>query len=134
MNSVRTLKNILLVDDEPDILTVAEIALSRVGGLEVHAYSSSQKALDEVENIKPDLIILDMMMPVLDGMQTLARLKNIKSLSEVPVIFMTAKVQQNEIDAYIKAGAADVINKPFDPMKLAEKVREVWESNGVDND
>ena len=134
MNNSCILKRILLVDDEPDILTVAEIALSQVGGFEVQAYNDSVKAIEEIEDLMPDLVILDMMMPNIDGMQTLSLLSNMTSVADVPVIFMTAKVQKNEIDSYLKAGASGVIRKPFDPMKLAGQVTEIWERAGADRD
>jgi len=127
MNEATTLKSILLVDDEPDILTVAEIALNQVGGFNVRAYNSSLLAVEDAEEIMPDLIILDMMMPNMDGMQTLKKLRGINSLSQTPIIFMTAKVQKNEVDTYIKAGANGVIEKPFDPMLLSEQVVNIFD-------
>ena len=134
MNNSNALKRILLLGDELDILTVAGIALSKVGGFEVQCYSDSKKAIAEVEDCMPDLVILDMMMPNIDGMQTLAILRSMKLVAHVPVIFMTAKVQKNEIDSYLKSGASGVIQKPFDPMTLADQVREIWGRTGTGHD
>jgi len=124
------LKTIMLVDDEPDILTVAELALTKVGGFDVVSYTSSKKALEDVTHLLPDLIILDMMMPNMNGIQTLQKIKTIKAAENIPVIFMTAKVQNNEIDDYIASGAIGVIRKPFDPMTFPEKVRQLYEGCG----
>ena len=124
-----TLQKILLVEDEPDIRAVAEIALEIVGGFSVRLCEDGAAALAALPDFAPDLIMLDVMMPGMDGPATLAELRKLPEGAAVPVIFMTAKVQQAEIDGYRKLGAAGVIAKPFDPMTLAERVREIW--NGL---
>jgi len=118
-----------MIEDEPDIQTVARLSLESVGGFKVDICSSGQEALDNVLQIKPDLILLDVMMPGMDGPTTLQELKKIPELSDTPVIFMTAKVQPQEVQQYKELGAIDVIPKPFDPMALSDNVRTIWENN-----
>ena len=123
---MNTLKKILYVEDEPDIRAVAEVALVHLGGLVLKMCASGEEALREAEAFAPDMVLLDVMMPGLDGPSTLKALRALPSMRQVPVAFMTAKVQPNEVAQYIALGAVDVIAKPFDPMTLAEKVRASW--------
>lgn len=120
------LSRILHVEDDPSIQAVAKVALEAVGGFRVLSCSSGQEALDQVQGFAPDFILLDVMMPGMDGPQTLARLAALVDLERIPVVFMTAKVQPAEIAAYRGLGARDVIIKPFDPMQLAAQVRQIW--------
>ena len=124
------LRKVLYVEDEPDIQAVARIALETVGGLEVAVCSNGQEALDRAAAFDPDLILLDVMMPGLDGPDTLMALRKLPGFGAKPVIFMTAKVMEAEVQRYHDLGAIGVIAKPFDPMSLAERVRALW--NGHD--
>lgn len=121
------LMHILYVEDEPDIRTVACLALEALGGFNVEVCSSGDEALQRAPELNPQLILLDVMMPGMDGPATLKALRQLPQFVATPVIFMTAKVQANEIAVYKALGAADVIPKPFDPMTLAAKVLEIWE-------
>lgn len=122
------LNNILYVEDDPDIQTVAQIALEAVGGFVLRTCSSGREALESVASgFTADLILLDVMMPEMDGPTTLAGLRRIAQTAGTPVVFMTAKVQANEIAYYRSLGALGVIAKPFDPMQLAAQVRALWE-------
>lgn len=120
------LTRILHVEDDRSIQAVAKVALEAVGGFRVLSCSSGQEALDQVRGFAPDFILLDVMMPGMDGPQTLARLAALIDLQRIPVVFMTAKVQPAEIAEYRRLGARDVIIKPFDPMQLAAQVRQIW--------
>jgi two-component system OmpR family response regulator len=120
------LKRILHVEDDLSIQAVAKVALEAVGGFTVLSCSSGQAALDQVQGFAPDFILLDVMMPGMDGPQTLERLGLLVDMTQIPVAFMTAKVQPNEIEHYRSLGALDVIIKPFDPMQLATQVRAIW--------
>lgn len=120
------LSRILYVEDEPDIQTVAKMALEALGGFTVHVCSSGTQAVDEAAGFQPDLILLDVMMPGMDGPTTMTQLRAMPLLQGVPVIFMTAKVQPHEVAQYKALGALDVIAKPFDPMTLSETVRNIW--------
>lgn len=121
------LHRILLVDDEADIRQIARIALEAVGGFEVRECASGLAAPAAVADYQPQLILMDIMMPVQDGMETLKVLRATPGLPQVAVVFMTAKVQPQEVAAFRNLGAIDVIAKPFDPMKLAQVVRQIWE-------
>ncbi len=123
---------ILYVEDEQDIQTIARIALEKIGGFNLTICSSGQQALDSVVSFAPDIILLDMMMPDMDGLETLEALTKIPNCTDIPVVFMTARVQADEIKHYLDKGAVDVIAKPFSPMTLADQVntilRKVYES------
>lgn len=123
-----TLQRILYVEDEPDIQAVAKLALEMVGGFSVKLCSSGEEALREVAAFAPDMILLDVMMPGMDGPTTLKALREQPPLAGIPVAFMTAKVQPAEVAYYKSLGARDVIAKPFDPMTLADQVRAIWET------
>ena len=90
--------------------------------------SSGQEALDKGEAFNPDLILLDVMMPGLDGPTTLQELRKLPSMGEIPAIFMTAKVQPQEVAHYKEIGAVDVIVKPFDPTTLSSELNNIWET------
>lgn len=121
------LAHIMLIEDDPDIQMVGRLALESVGGFHVTVCSSGEEGLAAAPAARPDLILLDVMMPILDGPATLARLRKIPDLSRTPVIFMTAKVQSHEINSYLSQGAIAVIPKPFDPMALAATIAGIWE-------
>jgi two-component system OmpR family response regulator len=120
------LRRILFVEDDPDIQTVAKMALEALGGFIVLACSSGAEALAEVDGFAPDLVLLDVMMPGMDGPTTLIALRALPAAQAVPVIFMTAKVQAQEVSRYRSLGAEGVIAKPFDPMALSDRVRSIW--------
>jgi len=121
------LKTILYVDDEPDIRQVVELSLGLVEGLTVHTCDSGERALQEIPALKPDLVLLDVMMPGVDGPTTLGRMRADPGMSQIPVVFMTAKAMPQEVTRFKQLGAAAVIAKPFDPMRLGEQVLELWE-------
>jgi CheY-like chemotaxis protein len=118
-----TIRSILVVDDEPDIQTVAEMSLRAVGGWDVSLASSGAEALALAASLQPDLVLLDVMMPGLDGTTTLRMLRERPATAHIPVILMTAKVQRHEVARYLESGAAAVIPKPFDPMELPHLIR-----------
>lgn len=126
-----TLK-ILYVDDEADIRTIVQFAFEDEEGFELKVCSSGQEALDTVADYRPALVLLDVMMPGMDGPTTLQRLHVQSGLAQLPVAFVTAKVQPQEVAHLKSLGAVDVIAKPFDPMALADKVRSLWQ--GVRHD
>lgn len=122
------LKRILYVEDEPDIQAVAKLALEVVGGFELRVCSTGEEAIACAVSFDPDLFLLDVMMPGLDGPDTLKGLRELSVMADVPCIFMTAKVQPNEVAEYKGLGALDVIAKPFDPMTLSDKIKEIWQN------
>jgi CheY-like chemotaxis protein len=115
---------ILHVDDEPDIREVVELSLGLDPSLSVHSCASGGEALAAASDWPPDLILLDVMMPGMDGPATLARLRGASQTADIPVVFMTARAQARELEHFRSLGAAGVIPKPFDPLTLAGMVRQ----------
>ncbi len=120
------LKRILLVEDEPDIQEVARLAMEAVGGFSVEICSSGSETLKKAPVFAPDLIILDVMMPEMDGPDTLRAIREVPEIASIPVIFMTAKAQPQELRRYKEMGILDVISKPFDPMTLSATISDIW--------
>lgn len=125
----KVLKRIMHVEDDPSIQMVAKVALEAVGGFEVCTCGSGQEALDHFNSFAPQLILLDVMMPTMDGPSTLRNLQERFDLSAIPVVFMTAKVQSNEVESYKALGASDVVVKPFDPMHLSAQIQAIWQQH-----
>ena len=121
------LKTALYVDDEPDIREIVEMALGLIDNLAVRTCGSGEQALKVLPEFKPDLVLLDVMMPAMDGPSTLSRMRSNSTLPFIPVIFVTAKAMPQEIAYFRELGAAGVIAKPFDPMLLGEQVLTLWE-------
>ncbi len=121
------LSRILLVEDEPDIRTVAQLSLTALGGLTVECCASGAEALERIPEFRPDMVLLDVMMPGMDGPSTLGRLRADSATARIPVVFMTARVQPQEVVAYRAIGAIDVVAKPFDPMALPQQLRDIWD-------
>jgi CheY-like chemotaxis protein len=114
---------VMLVDDEEDIRTIGQLSLGRVGGWQTVMAASGAEALTKGAAEQPDLILLDVMMPELDGPTTFGLLRAQDATAKIPIIFMTAKVQKHEVARYLELGAVGVIHKPFDPMTLPSEIR-----------
>ncbi len=125
---METLKRILYVEDDPDIQAIALMVLETIHGFEVKACCSGHEALEKAVAFQPDLILLDVMMPGMDGPETLQHLREFPELATTPVVFMTAKVQPQEVQGYIRLGALGVIAKPFDPMTLTQQLKTIWQN------
>ena len=122
----KKLIRILYAEDEPDIKSIAQIALEDIGGFTVKYCNNGREVVDEAEGFQPDLLLLDVMMPGMDGPTALLELRKRTQLKDIPAIFMTAKIQSIEIEEYKAIGVAGIIEKPFDPMTLAERIQEYW--------
>jgi CheY-like chemotaxis protein len=127
------MKRILFIEDEQDIQEVAQLALEAIGGYTVEVCSSGAEALDRVVEFAPDLILLDVMMPDMDGPTTLKALRKMPETANTPIIFMTAKSQAREIQRFKKLSTLDVITKPFDPMALSDQIAGIFK-NWTGND
>ena len=125
------LKRILMIEDDPDIQAVARLALESLGGFTVKVCSRGHEALEAAPVFGPDLILLDVMMPGMDGPTTLKHLRTLPQTAAVPVVFMTAKVMPHEIGHYKTLGALEVIRKPFDPMTISETLNIIWNQHCV---
>jgi CheY-like chemotaxis protein len=122
---VNTIRKVLLVDDDEDIRTIGHICLSRVGGWETLLAASGEEGLRIAEAELPDVVLLDVMMPGMDGPTVLARLRANPVTAGIAVVFLTAKVQRGDLGHYVALGARGAIAKPFDPMRLPHEVRRI---------
>ena len=123
-------KRILLVDDENDIREVAAISLEAVGGWQVCSASSGAEAISIALAEQPDAILLDVMMPGIDGPTTFKRLQADSRTRDIPVIMLTAKTQAADRESFEKLGVAGVLSKPFDPMSLPSQVAALLAATG----
>ncbi|MFB3131113.1 MAG: PleD family two-component system response regulator [Rhodothermales bacterium] len=127
---MRTPARILIVDDNPTNVDILSARLESEG-YEIVTAGDGEQALEAARAQLPDLILLDVMMPGMDGPTTLQQLRTLPHMATVPVVFMTAKVMPDEIEHYKTLGALDVIRKPFNPMTLAATLNTIWEKCGV---
>lgn len=125
----KTLRNVLCAEDDPDLQLILEAALG-FGNLASEVCESGIELLKKLQTRTPDLILLDVMMPGLDGPETLAALRKLPQTAQTPVIFVTARVQPSEVEGYLALGAIAVIPKPFDPTTLASRIKDVWREHG----
>ena len=116
---------VLLVDDDTNIRMVAVMGLEDELDWEIQEACSGQEAIQLASTQKPDLILLDMMMPGMDGISTFGKLRELDTVKDTPIIFMTAKVQPEEIESYKILGARGVIIKPSDPITLAQEIQDI---------
>lgn len=131
MNNI--LQTILFVEDEPDIQRVVKLALEAMASLQVIVCSSGEEALMRAAQSPVDLLLLDVMMPQMDGPTTLRRLRELPMTANTPAVFMTAKAHPTEIAQFQAMGAVDVIAKPFDPLTLATTLQTIWARVVVQN-
>lgn len=128
MNKVlKKISSIAFVDDDANIRVLAQMGLEGLTDWSIHMVDSGEALLSALGRITPDVILLDMMMPGMDGVQTLKKLKEDETASDIPVIFITAKVQPFEVEQYLKLGIAGVITKPFDPIDLPDQISAIVE-------
>jgi CheY-like chemotaxis protein len=125
-----TIVKVLMVDDDPHIRRIGELCLTAVGKWKVVLSASGAAAVELAAAEHPDLVLLDVMMPGMDGPMTLEALRARPDTAGIPVIFMTANVQAHEVERYLALGALGVISKPFDPMKLAAEIRRLAGEGG----
>ena len=121
---------ILIVDDEADIRTIARLSLERLGGMTVLEAGSGPEAIQIAERDAPEAILLDVMMPEMDGAATLAALRANEATAAIPVIFLTAKALPGEVGRLKALGARYVLTKPFEPATLPQQVRDALAGEG----
>jgi len=129
--STRDFQSVLYVDDDADICSVVQATLRLVPGLQVQTADSGKRAIDLAHEFRPDLVLMDVMMPGLDGPSTLKRMRETILLADIPVVFMTAKVLPAEISQFLQLGAIGVIVKPFDPLNLYSELLALWDKDGA---
>src|ERR1700722_17261721 len=127
----RDFQSVLYVDDDADICSVVQATLLLVPGLNVRTADSGERAIELAYELRPDLVLMDVMMPGLDGPSTFRRMRESVLLAKIPVIFMTAKVLPAEIAQLLQLGAIGVIVKPFDPLKLYSELFSLWNDGGT---
>lgn len=123
------LTTILYAEDEEDIREIAILAIEAIGGFEVITCHSGVDVIELALKFKPQLILLDVMMPIMDGPTTLLALKQHPDLKSIPVVFLTAKIMNDEVTHFTKLGAIGVIGKPFDPLTLAAQIQTLWDAH-----
>lgn len=116
--------NVILAEDDPDIQLVARLSLKRAG-FTVKVVGNGKEALDAIRHQPPDVVLLDWMMPELDGPETCRQLKADPATAAIPIIFLTAKSQEAEIQRGLSLGAAGYVTKPFDALTLGQQVRDI---------
>lgn len=125
------LKTILHVDDDDDILEIARMALQLVDNFDLHQFNSGPAALDALDEVAPQLLLLDVMMPGMTGPELSGRIRSMDKHRDIPVIFMTAKAEDSLSKELLENGALGVITKPFDPMTLGSEIRSIWNRQKV---
>ena len=122
------LRRIMHIEDDPDIREITRMSLELVGGFDVIQFEGGDIALENLPDDAPDMILLDVMMPGMDGIETYARLREIDAYKDVPIIYVTAKTSKSDFKHLKENGALDVIIKPFEPMELPDQLRAIWAS------
>ena len=122
----RPLNRICYVEDDEDIQRIVRMSLERVGKMTVVVVSDPTRAIETINEFKPDLVMLDWMMPVMDGPTLFKQMKLRPETSALPVVFITAKAGQRDLDDLKTLGAAGTISKPFSPKDLPEQLRAIW--------
>jgi DNA-binding response OmpR family regulator len=122
----RPLNRICYVEDDEDIQRIVRMSLERVGKMTVEVVGDPTLAIDAMNAFKPDLVMLDWMMPKLDGVALFRQMQARPETQALPVVFITAKASQRDLDELVKIGAAGTISKPFSPKDLPEQLREIW--------
>ena len=121
-----SLQRVMAVEDDESILAILEFSLQSVGGLDICLCASGREALARAEEFDPQLFLLDVMIPEMDGPTTLAALRQRDGMSEVPAVYLTARVLPAEQASLRTPGVLEVLSKPFDPVKLPEQLRALW--------
>lgn len=119
---------ILYAEDEPDVQTIVEISVWSTSSFEIKTCKNGKLLLECVEEYNPDLILLDVMMPEMDGPTTYKNLQANEKTKKIPVIFITAKAQSHEVELFKETGVIGVITKPFDPVTLCSEIQKIWDS------
>ena len=124
-----SLQRVLVADDEPDLLEIARIALETLGGYEVVTCQSGSELLRLLPEFEPDLVVVDVLMPDMGGIEVFNALRREPRYENLPVVFLTGLVLERDLDELRASGAADIITKPFDPMTLADRIGRIWEGS-----
>ena len=124
---MKELKKILYAEDEPDVQTIVQMVIEAMSDYEIKICGNGKLLLECVDEYKPDLVLLDVMMPEMDGPTTYENLQLNEKTKNIPVIFMTAKAQVHEVQLFKESGVIGVITKPFDPVMLCSEIQKIWD-------
>jgi two-component system, OmpR family, response regulator len=122
----RPLARVCYVEDDEDIQRIVRMALERIGKMTVEIVTDPMRAIEAMSAFKPDLVMLDWMMPGMDGPTLFRKMKEVPAVQALPVVFITAKAGQRDLDELMTLGAAGAISKPFSPKDLPEQLRAIW--------
>jgi two-component system OmpR family response regulator len=122
----RALNKVCYVEDDEDIQRIVRMSLERIGKMTVQVVGDPTQAIDVIKTFGPDMVMLDWMMPVMDGPTLYRKMKTDPALSALPVVFITAKAAQRDLDELTTLGAAGTISKPFSPKDLPDQLRAIW--------
>lgn len=122
------LQRVCYVEDDEDIQKIVRMSLERIGKINVQVISDPMLAIDSIKAFKPELVMLDWMMPGMDGPTLYRKMREVPEVRDLPVVFITAKASQKELDELRSLGAAGTISKPFSPKDLPEQLRAIWKS------
>lgn len=129
---MKTLSKVLVIDDDEDILRIIQFCFEVMPEIQLICCTSAEEGIKKAIEFSPDLILLDVMMPVMDGIAALKAFRLMPKFEKTPIIFLTAKSQKNEIEDYFHMGVDNVIVKPFDPLTFPNDVKATWERYQVD--
>jgi CheY-like chemotaxis protein len=124
---VNELRRVMCVEDDADIRLILEFSLGNIGGYEVRLFDGGAAAVAAASDFRPDIVLMDVMMPELSGPETLAALRTLPCMGDVPVVFLTAKAMPDQVEGLLQYGATGVIVKPFDPVSLPQDIQIYWE-------
>lgn len=127
------LQKVLIVEDDLDITLIVEMALRDIAKLEVQSVVNGQQALDRLQEWKPDLVLMDIMMPVLSGPKAAEKMQQSEETRDIPVVFMTAKSESDDTEGYKKHGVLEVLIKPLDPLQLAQHLNDLYRAHRESN-
>jgi len=122
----RPLQRVCYVEDDEDIQRIVRVSLERIGKMTVEIVTDPLRAIDVMKACSPDLVMLDWMMPGMDGPTLFRKMKQLPETASLPVVFITAKATQRDMDELVALGAAGTISKPFSPRDLPEQLRAIW--------
>lgn len=126
--STNRLKRILCAEDEDDLREILEMSFQVSGGVTIKTYASGKETIAAAAaGFRPDLLLLDVMIPDMNGVEILSELRKLPATADVPAVFITARAQPHELLEYKKAGAVEVLTKPFDPMALPDILHKIYE-------
>lgn len=126
---MKKLNSILIIEDEEDILEILKISIEHASNLQLSYAMDGREGLKRANIEKPDMILLDVLMPGMNGLELMDELNKNEILKEIPVIFITSRVQRSEMTEYKKKGAIGVIEKPFAPLEIVSRINSLWEEN-----